>query len=343
MKKINLAIITNNFNKDYDGIGAYAHNIAGNFSEKIFSEIYTSECRGDNSKARKFTTLGMTKAIGRAKKNINNIDAVIIEYPFVEWNPIIVPSLLLLRRKCTALGRKIFLSLHEYSRVNALRRMIIRFLIRISDCIFVSDFETKKKLSKFGKVTYLRDIPTNICSVEKNVEKKNNQFVFFGLINKAKAFQEMIEAWDVFNNDRRYCLNILTSTEYHDVGRHMNVEFDFGFSNEEIMKRMSNSRYCIIPIRPEVDRKNATFKTGALAGCICIGAFCEEYRNLPFVVNMSDYSSAEFEKAFYTAVNMDVCILEEKSMAAVAFGNMYTPHAVANNIENVIIKELDRK
>lgn len=343
MDKIRLAVIVNNFNKDYDGIGSYASNLVDNFSDRISPRIYTDNCRGDDKKIKKIISTGMTKAIFRATKDIRNIDAVLIEYPFVEWNPAIIPALQMLKRKCSMYNVKIFLSLHEYSRVNRLRRNIIRSLIRISDCIFVSNNETKDAISEFGKKIYLRDIPTNIFSEKPTKMNKIKQFVFFGLINKAKAFNEMLAGWDTFNSNNEYHLDILTSTEYTDLEEHRNVQFHYRLSNDEIMNKMCKSRYCILPILPEVDAKNATFKTGALCGCVCIGVFSQEYKNLQFIINMNDYSPSEFTKALDYAVKIDNHKLDEMKNSAEVFGRMFTPYSVAEDIENRIISELNRK
>lgn len=87
-----LAVICNNYGQNYDGIGAYTAAICEKMEQSANIKIYTNKCKASDSKLKKFTTMGMIHAIHNLKKCIRKIkyDAVIIEYPFVEWNPFII-------------------------------------------------------------------------------------------------------------------------------------------------------------------------------------------------------------------------------------------------------------
>ncbi len=340
---IRLGIIVNNYGKEYDGIGAYSQAISSHFSNKIIKRIYTGYCVESDKVISKLTILGMTKAILGAIKELDDLDMILMEYPFVEWNPLIVPIYYHMASRLKTSNKKLVLSLHEYSRVNALRKIVIRKLLKKADIVLVSDEGMKIDISQYANNIYVRNIPTNITGnlEHKDIEKAKNNFVYFGLINKAKAFYEMLEAWDEFNSKGKYRLNILTGTKLDwDDSKHRNVKYIYRADNDEVFRIMSESMFNIVPVKPEVDMKNATFKTGCLAGCISIGKFCEQLSQLEFVLNVDTYDSNVFINIFNNAKDMSVDYMSKCSKGAQDYGKQYEPDVIAKNVEMLILEEL---
>lgn len=337
MRKCKLALIANNYNQTYDGIGAFATSISKNFSKQIILSIYSSKCNGNDSAIHRITTMGMTKAIFKASTELCDKDAVILDYPFVEWNPCIILSYLKLKKLCRAFHVKLFLSLHEYSRVNSLRKVIIRILARNADCVFVSNNKLAQEIRPFANEIRYRNISSNISGYIADGSHDKYTFVYFGLVNKSKAFGEMLAGWDIFNASGNYTMNVLTSSNLSGLNEHKNVNYLFHLDDSEVLKIMGNAAYCVIPVSPEIDMKNTTFKTGALAGCICIGKFTEEYMKLPFVIGMNDYRPEDFVEAFKKASAIDSDKIKKMGYLASAFGNQYTPKAVAEVVEKEIL------
>lgn len=337
MKQTKVDLIVNNYDQTYDGIGAFATVVSKKFSERIALRVYSSNCSGNESVFRRFTTMGMTKAINQVSRELGENEAVLLDYPFVEWNPCIIFSYLHLKRMCRIRHSKLFLSLHEYSRVNALRKVVIRIFARNADCVFVSNEILAQEILPFAKSIRYRSIPTNISGYTKTGSHDKHTFVYFGLVNKAKAFDEMLAGWDIFNSAGEYTLNVLTGSRLFGLDKHKNVNYLFNLQDADILKIMCDAAYCIIPVRPEIDMKNATFKTGALAGCVCIGKFSKEYSQMPFVIAMKDYRPADFVEAFQNVSALDLGKIREMELAATAFGQQYTPKAVAEVVEKEIL------
>ena len=136
----------------------------------------------------------------------------------------------------------------------------------------------------------------------------------------------MLDAWDIYNRDGSKVLYILTATPLNSIEqKHRGVEYLYKQDDRTIITLIRSCVCCIVPIKPEVDNKNTTFKTACISGCMCIGKFGKEFDSLPFVINMSDYSIKSFLSAFESVDDMAEKDREEKSRAAVAFGNQFTP------------------
>lgn len=295
-------LICNNYGQSYDGIGDYSKKIYGDIIEKVF----TSNTKVDSKFDRLFD-LGMTKAIIKAAcyAYCSADESIIIEYPFVEWNPLICVSISILKFVCIATDKKLFVTIHEYNRVNFLRKITIIFFTLIANAVLVTEKSNFDSLRRLNSKIYKIEIPSNIEFSQKIKSKKRNQFIFFGMVNKAKAFQEMLEGWDLFNETSDYKLVIVTASKLKEVTSHKNIEYLYNVEDNIVAKKLLESTYAILPIIPNVDEKNATYKAACLAGCIPIGIFCEEYRKLDFVVSMEKYTKDEFCKKFKEAIATD--------------------------------------
>lgn len=334
----NIAIVANNYGKSHDGIGAFSKVTTCFFSSNLTYKVYTSICSENDSKIKRFLTLGMTRCLIKCKNHINEYQGILIEYPFVEWNPTILIAFQLLRSKSRKKEAKIILSLHEYRRVNRLRKEVIRFMAKRCDLVLVSNKEMMNDIVTLNSNVCVRGIPTNIYghATPKNADSMN-KFVFFGLINGTKAFDEMLNGWDEFNKNNKYKLYIITGSIIKGLERHKNVVYIHNADNDTIFQIMNNCMYCVLPVKPQIDEKNATFKTGAIAGCICIGKFSEEFSKEDFLINMKNYTADDFYNAFNAATTIDFNNAIIKNEEAIKFGNKYNPQNISTIIEQSIL------
>ena len=333
--------IVNNYGMTYDGIGAYAAVIDKYMSENVQVIPYSSNSKKNSSKIFRIFDFGMTNKIWSSffsfKKD--NADIYLLEYPFMDWNPLFLIPTLFLKIRIAKNRKHLALSLHEYDRVNFLRKVVIRALCLFSDVIFVSDARMQSRI-RHNKRTFIRSIPTNIYN--KDVlhfdvsQKEKNHYAFFGLVSASKAFDEMIKAWDMFNNDGSKRLDVITSSNIVGLEKHHNVKHIYNADNDTILDTLKQAAFSIVPIRPEVDEKNTSFKTSSLAGCICIGKFCKEYACKKFVINMENYSIEEFVRCFRQTEDMCLNSLNELYKDSHSFSLNFLPDNIAKAIESFL-------
>lgn len=248
---------------------------------------------------KKITSLEMTgEILNYIKNNKNQKDEkvdFIVEYPFMDWNPITLLALIYLKKSFK--NSKIILSIHEYYRVNVLRRKAVDLLISIAHGYIVTDSNLYEKIN--GE-KILRSIPSNILK-EKSVEeikRDSKSYCYFGLINKSKAFNEMIEAWKIFNKDKSYNLNIYTASEI-DIENleKYNIKVIKGLNNRELSIELQKNSFMILPIIPNIDSNNGTLKAAVEHGCIPIGIFSNNMEPLGVNISSQSYSIENIKEA----------------------------------------------
>lgn len=303
-----IVLICNNYGQKFDGIGAYSHKIYSGFDV----DVCTAITRPEKNFMRIFG-LGMSISVLKASIKLmsGHYANVIIEYPFVEWNPLFCFVVLWLKLITIVTKVNMVVSLHEFVRVNYLRRVVIIYLALLADTVLVTEKENFRKLKEWNDNIHKIEIPSNIEFSNDVKVKDTKQFVFFGIVNKAKAFNEMLEAWDIFNENKEYKLVILTSSKLDGMENHKNVEYVYNASDEEVKNIMLESAFSIVPIKPYVDEKNATFKASCLAGCVSIGKFCDEYKRLHGVKNLDNYTTSSFLEIFNECKSVCVNEVEE--------------------------------
>lgn len=344
-----LAVVANNYGERYDGIGAFAKVECENFPRNVSYTIYTSRCLQSENVFSKLMKKGMTLEISKLSKEYlkKGFDAVLIEYPFVEWNPRVLLQIRKLKKVIVQNNGKLVISIHEYRRTNRLRKKAIIFLCKLADVVLVSNENIQHDLEFCNDNIVIREIPTNIYEKDRDVDQViplHNSYCFFGLINKSKAFNEMLEAWDLFNVNEDNILYIISSTHIDNIEKyHKRIKIIKNAPNSTIIDIMSKCQFSIIPIKPEIDNKNATFKTSSMCGCISIGKFCDEFKKLDFTINIKNYSVEEIEKALIDSKYMNA--LKEKRTNAIRFAQKYNPEVVAKNIYKIIedSEELSKK
>lgn len=345
MKIINICA---NFGGSKDGIGDYSSKIVNKMLElnkDVKIRTFSSNIE-DYSKLKRIFSLKMSFNIKQAYKLLikEKHDLVNIEYPFTEWNPLILYFYNKLVKVCNKKNVRICISLHEYDRVNILRKLVIKLLIKKADFILVTSNEIKKHTEKYNSNSYIRHIPSNIYKTRdvELGEKVPNTYVFFGLINSSKAFDEMINGWkNNYNKIENGKLIIITSSNI-ELEENYGIEIRRNLSDSEIENIMQKSTYTILPIKPMINMNNATLKTATLFGNIPIGKFSKSIKdtNKKFYIEMENYEDNEFSKVFEYIRKIEKEKLNELQKNSIDFGNEYKIDNIANTILNIYAKEI---
>ena len=131
-------IICNNANSKKDGIGDYSYNLYLSFLRVEDLEVCIhSADSGTKGKIDQLSSMKMSKLFEQVSNQIRPRDIVIIEYPFKECNVLIVRSLKKFRDTISRQRGYLVLSLHEYGRVNFLRKYIIKQFIQSFNLYFI--------------------------------------------------------------------------------------------------------------------------------------------------------------------------------------------------------------
>lgn len=312
-----------------DGIGKHARIVCEEMNRRdgVEATLISGNTVGF-SKLGMITSREMNRAFSDARHLVETecYDYVVVEYPFSEYNPWIVMDFRRLKRACHKNGCQLALSMHEYDRVNCLRKMVVRNFLRNADFAYVSETRYLEKLKWLNPNLYLRVIPNHIPLLGRTKDlRTKNHFVYFGLVNKSKAFDEMIRAWNLFNRNGECRLNIVTATdiEFHER-EHRNIKLFRGPNDEEVADIMWKSMFSIIPVTPEVGLNNSSFISAIQCGCIPIGRFSEKLRRESFVINLDSYEIEPFEKVLRATEQLGAEELATKSEQARRFGECFT-------------------
>lgn len=337
---MDILLIANNVGCNKDGVGVYAQLLYKEFQQddrvgKI--NIINGDTEGFSS-LKKVISLRMSEAILKAIKDIKKCkyNYVIVEYPFKEYNPIIILLFWLLKKTVRHNNGKLILSLHEYFRAKKLRRVVMRLLVNNADILFVTEKKIQDFFLKRGKEVYVRDIPSNLnVKWDKNEGKIFNKrkFVYFGLIIANKAFYEMLEAWKIFNSKKKYVLDIMTSSEISINDAEMyNINLYIGLNDDSVIEKMKDAAFCILPIKPEVGLYNTTLKTAVAAGCTTVGHFCKELKKEPFSIDIESYNTKDFVEGLEHAVRLSDKQLADNAYDGILFSQKYSHKNTVNQI-----------
>lgn len=340
--------ICNNFGSTRDAIGRYVMKLV-NVIQVDYDDVSVEVIHGDTAeknRIQKILSLTMTNAIIKARKRIQagDIDIVCLEYPFIEWNPLIMPAFQALCTEAKKKNCKIAISVHEYLRSGKARRFVVKNLIKNADFAFVTDMANKKALEPYAKC-YLRSIPSPLSIGEFDVDTKilDRTFLYIGLINKSKAFFEMIEAFSRFNTNEKARLDIYSSSKL-DLADGNGIFIHKNAPDEELEQALRNSTYCILPSLPDITLCNGTLKIAAEAGCTIIGRFAEGlHTQLPFGLHVEDYSISSFKAGIQKAFELSEERLCENAKRGNDFGKRFSHKKTANEMINVFRTEIEKK
>lgn len=336
--------IVNNLNQITDGVGVFGQN--------VFDEMKKRTCVDDitiidgytegMSIVQKIISLRMSKALLAAKKILKReqYDYVMIEYPFKEYNPFLLLFLDLLQLEMKKQNTKFILSLHEYFRAKPLRQKFMRALVQRANILFVTENKILEYFRPYKEYVYIRDIPSNIIIHRDDDSIKEickDRYVYFGLVLDNKAFDEMLDAWRIFNDSKNYRLEIITGSAIHiDDADEYNISICIGLSAEEVAEKIKDALFFIVPVKPEVGMYNSTFKTACCTGGISLGHFCAELREKDFCVDIDDYSLDNFCKGLQKLQNIDDDSIHKMSEKAYENSYEYTyKHTVDQILEGL--------
>lgn len=298
----NIAFICANYGSIQDGIGHYTQKLVETIRKKdVHISIYSG--RTYNSTCKKLFSLSMFKAIWKVSPK--DFDSIFIEYPFPEYNPLIIIPIIKLKILSSIHQTKTILSIHEYSRANKLRKSFINILLLLFKIFLVTDEQTKQSISSNKREVLVREIPSNIDIPQQSVlNKQINTFVYFGLINKSKAFNEMLKAWHQFNPKNQYHLSIITSSDTSHIDTSNNISIVKDATDKEVAQILQESQYAILPILPNIGINNATFMAAIKGNCIPIGMFSEAIKDRNIFINCKSYSPEDITSALEFAIKM---------------------------------------
>ena len=326
-------IIANNIDGNVDGIGKHARIVGHEMNNQGISVDYVTGSTWKKTHFQLFFSFEMTKAYLKAMLKIlsEKFDYVNVEYPFREYNPLILIMHILLWTITRFVSTKVSFSMHEHDRVKKLRRLIIDCMLPFSDIIFISEEKYKNSLIKYAHKMYLRIIPSHGIKFypdEKDF-KSHNRYCYFGLVNSSKAFKEMLAAWDVFNKEGEFYLDIVSITDLRNLNleRHKGVKFYYNLSDADSGKILSRCIFSIIPVLPNIGYNNSSFVSTIQCGCIPIGIFNRDLEYESFVLNMNSYSLSDFVKTL--RASQIIVDLKEKSKSARNFGRQFSVERTA--------------
>lgn len=300
-------IICNNADTKKDGIGDYSYNLYKCFQRVKKCEVCIHSANsGTNGFVDKLISMNMSKLFAQVCDKIKQTDIVVIEYPFAECNVFIIRYIAKLRYAVIRQKGILVMSLHEYDRVHFLRRFIIKYFIASADVVLVTDKHTQMMIAqKYGKPVFLRTIPSNISmNTSKGIVKNRRIYIYFGLITKAKAIDNMLEAWKIFNVDQQNTLYILTSSPFVNHYEGFGVKYLASLEEADISRYFCMAGFCVLPIIPSVSSINATYKTALLYNCIPIGHFDEENSHNQFCINVDGNGVDDFLHGYDISQNL---------------------------------------
>ena len=325
MKIIEIGCTTDGNN---DGIGKHTRIVTDEMNKRngVQAMLISGDTLGYSNMQMLFSQ-EMMKAFHRAARSISTekIDYVVVEYPFSEYNPLIVMAFSMLKRVCHKYGTHIGLSMHEYDRVNFLRKLVVKNFVKNADFVYVSDPVYLIKLKKLNAELYLRTIPNHLPMIEKKKKLIRGKYVYFGLVNKSKAFEEMIFAWDEFNKNKENLLRIVTASDIQfDESAHRNIKIFKGVSNEYCLEILWDSMFSILPIKPEIGFNNSSFIATIQCGCIPIGHFSDGLKKESFVIDVENQSSSAIIDGLDRSVSLTDDEILYKSHNALSYGKVFT-------------------
>jgi hypothetical protein len=291
---------------------------------------------------KRMTSFELCSAFLKICKRLQHdrIDCVLIESLFQDRNPLIFLFYAYLLKVAHRHNTLVAFSVHEFFRLDNEKlgyysKFICKMWAMRCDILFVTEKRIYDYFRAIRENVFIRDIPSNIIfdwhSHKKIIDGR--KFVYFGFVGLNAAFEEMITAWKKFNRDKRFSLDILTSSEIKiDSAESYKITVKKNLSNEQVAEEMSDKTFWVLPIFPYVGEYNTTFKASMSAGCISIGCFDKKFRDLPFIIPLKNYGADEFVDGLEKAVKMSREELLDKSRAAIAFGNNYSFKKTAEQI-----------
>lgn len=188
------------------------------------------------------------------------------QYPTASWRTSITPILLVLISKL--LRKKIFLTLHEYSRVHPLRRLMSLALITLVDvCLVTTEFEKHQLKSNWlvNKQIVTVPIGTNITPrrVVQGSTKNRVGLVFFGILAPKKGLEAFLRV--VSSLSLEYPITVIGTVAKgyeawaEDIQRtNPNVTFKLGLPDYKVSEELQNAQIAYLPFPVGISERSGT-------------------------------------------------------------------------------------
>ena len=330
-----------NFDETGDGVGKYAARLVGAVRPALPEwriEVATARTT-DLGRGRRFVSGRMAGCLLAVARRVvsGGIGAVVVEYPFLEQSPAIIPAMRALRRACSMAGTELVLSLHEYSRVGRLRQWSIRYLVGMADKILVTDEVTASALRHWTRSrVWIREIPSNIPRVTATaVPRDPCGFCYFGVVNRSKAVSEMLEGWRAVWRPGML-LHFLTASVV-DV-RAPGIVLHQGLSDSAVAQVLVGNSFQVLPILPVVETNSGSLKAGLLNGLIPIGRPGVTLGGLASsFLRVEAYTPEHFAGAFRSAVDLSLTEREVARTRLLAGSECWTAAHCAGQVAKALL------
>lgn len=339
--------ICTNFGSPKDGIGHYT-SLVVNKLKKHFSTINVCSSKTyDFPLYKLMLSMGVCKCLWRVLK-ICRTDKIkhriILEYPFVDYNPLMILSLMVLYM-CKGKKNKIILSLHEYSRTKSLRKLYIRTMVRFCNAILYTREEDIREFRKYNIDFLERPIPANIQPLtrKKSIHKKNNKICFFGIINyEVKEIKNMMLGWEAFcaqKTSSQLEFHFITSSLDKGIKQNELIKYHYNLNDEEVSALIHEMDFMVLPIYPRLSVNNGSLSVACIHECIPVGKFDKTYFRNTFGIDMNTYSVKSFVDVYTEIDLMTIDIIRNKAELAYEYGKT---KSIVNTVE-VYVKELHKQ
>ncbi|MCH4552105.1 hypothetical protein [Aestuariibaculum lutulentum] len=301
-----------NYGSNKDGIGHYTSKVVKELgkSKGILIDVYSGKTEELSKFELVFSFIMIKEIIKliRATYKRTNENIIVLEYPFVEYNPLILIFLAILKSLVRE-NSMIVLSLHEYKRTQLLRKLFIKFLLPMADVVLYTKQEDVETFRKYNSINFKkRIIPANIEPDLKELRKEVNEnelnVCFFGIVNyKTKEIKEMIDGWEKYvqlNSSNRTIkkFHFISSSNDNQIKSNPNIIYHYNLDDLEVSSMLKKIHFVILPLKPEISINNGSLAVACIHKCIPVGVFQKEYFQKGFGVSMKDYSVNSFFQTF---------------------------------------------
>jgi len=346
LNKSSFYFVCTNYGSSKDGIGHYTSRLVSELKKNDLYEVRMFSGKTDNlSKLKLILSLNVSLNLLKLRKELKRNSSpiyVVLEYPFLEYNPLFILILGFIRLNKKQ-NDKIIVSLHEYKRTKFFRKLFTKLLIPFSDIVLFTkeeDIETfREKKITFKK----RVIPSNIVPrirTKTEINKPLN-ICFFGTINfRTKEINNMIKGWEVycqeFLSNQQVKFHFISSTFNEEIKKNSFLTYHYDLNDDRVSVLLNQMHFMILPLRPKISINNGSLSVGCVHGCIPVGFFDNRYFDSDFGLSMKDYSLAEFIKIYKLIANMDVGKLENKLNLAYQYGKTKSIKNTVNSYLSLI-------
>ena len=307
-----------NYDHPGDGVGKYAARLveAIGVRHPEWRVRVVSASTTDLGRMPRYGSLRMARRLYAVAGELatSQVSAVVIEYPFLEQSPAILPAMVVLRRACRRAGVKLVLSVHEYLRVGRLRAASVRFLAGLADGVLVSDRLTQESLAHATNARlFLRGIPSSVpCHADAvSVDRDPLGFCFFGIVNRSKAIAEMLQGWrEAWSPGMT--LHLVTASRVESATE--GVVGHFQCTDTQVAAILAKNSFLVLPIQPAVEAGSSSLQAGLVNGLVPIGRVGESLGDLAALfVRMEAYDSVSFAQTFREIAAKAPLLWREKS------------------------------